>query len=1060
MTSRNKSPAGRSVEESPTSSVPSQSSSSSSQPSYLSRNLPLPPPPDRALPPKSKSVQNPHPKFKLLRKGKDKRRDSVVVDDDDDDWTLEGTPHGFGNGHGNGNGNRVGHERESLELERPIEDQEEMLDSQLTEVPEMKKEKKKHRGLVKKTSQLFSRKAQGSGPSSDLDSSDAATPLSSSSLNPPALRQSSYSSSTSGESHTTNGSSIRHLAPFSRTLQRNPSSPSKHVRRPSADSWSAPPPRSSRSGSASTYDSPPEIIPIPRQSSNLSASVPGLSRHSLPQPVPPSSNTTNSATLGPRSADNFPSRMSTWFSHLLPSASTTVSEDQTQSSHLPPSPLRRPPSTAAVFLNAAKQKAVGGVRYLLDSEAVPDKCEEPIWVLGVGHPGWRPSTPSSMTEDLADPLETVDRRGSNASGRSSPPQPNLRPPPWGSRKQKELASPPSKGFGNLFNGSTISLALPGGIGGSPSKESDRAVSAESPSKSRKDKRDKEVLKWPDQFHDDFRSRVWMTYRSQYAPILSLPQSLLIPTPKAYYSAFSTPADLKLPTPNLSGALPSRPSSSPWTWTKEERGLTSDAGWGCMLRTGQSMLANSLIHLHLGRGWRLPIAKPEDAEGLEAYATYVKILSWFMDDPSPLCPFSVHRMALIGKELGKEVGEWFGPSTASGALKTLANSFPICGLAVATAVDNTIYKSDVYSASNLPSDGWDELVPPSQRRLSGVKYGKWGDKAVLIMVGMRLGLDAVNPMYYDTIKALFTIPQSVGIAGGRPSSSYYFVGSQANSLFYLDPHFTRAAIPLEIPPQPINEEPSLTTKSSSSTLPYTLDVVNVDDVSDDSDSEDGSDTSSPLRRKRPMPKSTPPASPVKSVPKTPETPSTPMASTATPNSIGSITDTPKPAVDFSTDWYANAYHENQLRTFHCDRVKKLPLSGLDPSMLLGFLCRSEDDFDDFVERVSSLPQKIFTVADEPPTWDDDDETGLESVSEPDMDHEVPPSEEEDLTIVRATGTPDDNESWAKLDKTKAEKPINRHLHHTRPSVATVRQRTDSWIEPPRGGQEAPNGDSII
>jgi cysteine protease ATG4 len=54
--------------------------------------------------------------------------------------------------------------------------------------------------------------------------------------------------------------------------------------------------------------------------------------------------------------------------------------------------------------------------------------------------------------------------------------------------------------------------------------------------------------------------------------------------------------------------------------------------------------------------------------LQTYATYVRVLSWFLDDPSPLCPFSVHRMALIGKELGKEVGEWFGPSTASGALK--------------------------------------------------------------------------------------------------------------------------------------------------------------------------------------------------------------------------------------------------------------------------------------------------------------------------------------------------------------------------------------------------------
>lgn len=51
-----------------------------------------------------------------------------------------------------------------------------------------------------------------------------------------------------------------------------------------------------------------------------------------------------------------------------------------------------------------------------------------------------------------------------------------------------------------------------------------------------------------------------------------------------------------------------------------------------------------------------------------YATYVQIVTWFLDSPSPLCPFSVHRMALVGKDLGKDVGQWFGPSTAAGAIK--------------------------------------------------------------------------------------------------------------------------------------------------------------------------------------------------------------------------------------------------------------------------------------------------------------------------------------------------------------------------------------------------------
>ena len=95
----------------------------------------------------------------------------------------------------------------------------------------------------------------------------------------------------------------------------------------------------------------------------------------------------------------------------------------------------------------------------------------------------------------------------------------------------------------------------------------------------------------------------------------------------------------------------------------------------MLRTGQSLLANSLVRLYLGRDWRKPLVAPTESgsatsKEIEDYATYVRILSWFMDDPLPHAPFSVHRMALVGKQLGKEVGEWFGPSTAAGAIKSV------------------------------------------------------------------------------------------------------------------------------------------------------------------------------------------------------------------------------------------------------------------------------------------------------------------------------------------------------------------------------------------------------
>ncbi|KAG6868837.1 hypothetical protein C0993_009374 [Termitomyces sp. T159_Od127] len=265
------------------------------------------------------------------------------------------------------------------------------------------------------------------------------------------------------------------------------------------------------------------------------------------------------------------------------------------------------------------------------------------------------------------------------------------------------------------------------------------------------------------FYADFVSRIWLTYRSHFPPIRDIRL-----------------ADLDADHP---GPLPRR-----WAWP--DKSWSSDSGWGCMLRTGQSLLANALVHLHLARDWRRPSHPHYTAD----YAAYVRILSWFLDSPAPEAPFSVHRMALAGKELGTDVGQWFGPSTAAGAIKTLVNAFPDAGLGVVVATDSVLFQTDVFGASHSASDA---LSLAAKRHHAA---SAWGDRPVLLLIGVRLGLDGVNPIYHDTIKMLYTFPQSVGIAGGRPSSSYYFVGSQADNLFYLDPHHTRPAIPLRLPPE--------------------------------------------------------------------------------------------------------------------------------------------------------------------------------------------------------------------------------------------------------------------
>jgi cysteine protease ATG4 len=91
-------------------------------------------------------------------------------------------------------------------------------------------------------------------------------------------------------------------------------------------------------------------------------------------------------------------------------------------------------------------------------------------------------------------------------------------------------------------------------------------------------------------------------------------------------------------------------------------------------------------------------------------------------------------------------------------------------------------------------------------------------------------------------------------------------------------------------------------------------------------------------------------------------------------------------------YVTAYSPQELRTFHCERVRKMPLSGLDPSMLIGFLCRDEADWKDLRTRLTEITKThkaIFAIQDEPPHWpsDNDSYMGFESFSEPDVEDDI-------------------------------------------------------------------------
>lgn len=79
--------------------------------------------------------------------------------------------------------------------------------------------------------------------------------------------------------------------------------------------------------------------------------------------------------------------------------------------------------------------------------------------------------------------------------------------------------------------------------------------------------------WPQPFLDDFESRPWMTYRSGFSPIQ-----------KSQDRKATAAMSFRVRMQNLA-----------------QSAFTSDSGFGCMIRSGQCILANALGVLQLGRG---------------------------------------------------------------------------------------------------------------------------------------------------------------------------------------------------------------------------------------------------------------------------------------------------------------------------------------------------------------------------------------------------------------------------------------------------------------------------
>jgi len=268
---------------------------------------------------------------------------------------------------------------------------------------------------------------------------------------------------------------------------------------------------------------------------------------------------------------------------------------------------------------------------------------------------------------------------------------------------------------------------------------------------------------------------------------------------------------------------------------EPYGITSDAGWGCMLRALQMMMGQALRMHYKSRDWR-----PQQSLAFRRQDPFLRsVLTWFADFPSSNeSIYSLHNMVAAGlAKYDKLPGEWYGPGTACYVLRDLVeihekqqrrnnnnNSSQPKLFRVHVASGGTVYRDEIDNvvasqakaaiaraqrkkqADDLahPLDmAWEEelvdpLTPTSTTTGGGgVLLGggnlPW-DTALLLLIPLRLGLKSFNTDYVEAIAHTFSLPQSVGILGGRPRGARWFYGalSDGSKIFGLDPHTVQSA----------------------------------------------------------------------------------------------------------------------------------------------------------------------------------------------------------------------------------------------------------------------------
>lgn len=260
-------------------------------------------------------------------------------------------------------------------------------------------------------------------------------------------------------------------------------------------------------------------------------------------------------------------------------------------------------------------------------------------------------------------------------------------------------------------------------------------------------------------------------------------------------------------------------------------LTSDCGWGCMIRACQMLFARALYKLFKKEFDTKTEAILNHAlfyfleypfKFTEMPNTFSSIISKFLSNlysdenydasklfeiKSILAPFAIQNICAVGTLFNRLPGKYYSDIQIPLIFKAINEEFnAISNLGIfpfQTVIDKSKIIEQCFSLIEKENEEFNSNFNHSNKHgfnpfkvdnyimFNNQKY--YFAKAGLIFTSVRLGIKNIAPEYFDSIKKMFECKEFIGFVGGKGVYAYYFFGHDDDYVFYLDPHLNQEAV---------------------------------------------------------------------------------------------------------------------------------------------------------------------------------------------------------------------------------------------------------------------------